>query len=51
MNQCDLTLLEVGAVLLEKFTAFEAELERICGKAGRVDEDEEEADENDRLDG
>lgn len=41
----------MGAVLLLKLTAFEAELESICGKAGRVEEDEDEADENDRLEG
>lgn len=50
VNQCERTRREVGAVLREKFTAFDAELDKICGNAGRVDEDEEDAEENDKLD-
>lgn len=51
VNQCDRTRLEVGAVLLVKLTAFEAELDKICGRAGRVEEEEEEAEEKDRFEG
>lgn len=50
-NQWDRTLLEVRAVLLVKLTAFEAELDKICGNAGRVEEEEEEAEENDKVEG
>ena len=39
------------AVLLVKLTALEAELDKICGKAGLVEEEEEEAEEKDKLEG
>jgi hypothetical protein len=51
VNQCDRTLLEVDVALLVKLTALDAELDRICGKAGRVEEEEEEAEEKDVLEG
>lgn len=50
VNQWDRTLLEVDVALLVKLTALDAELDKICGKAGRVDE-EEEPEENDVLEG